>query len=270
MATWDELVGLVRRLRAPGGCPWDREQTHRSLRRYALEEAREVVAAIDDGDMHALADELGDLLLQVLLHAVIAEEAGDFGPSDVLGALADKLVRRHPHVFGEAVARDAAEVRRNREALKRAERPATDGLLDDVPRSLPALVEAQRLGRRASGVGFDWGDAAAAWEKVREEGQEFASAWLSDRTGDPAGQQVDPEAVAEEMGDLFFALANVARLIDVDAEAALTATNDKFRRRFAHIEAAARAGGRTLTSLGLEEMEALWQEAKREGKEHGS
>lgn len=271
LTTWDELVGLVRRLRAPGGCPWDRAQTHRSLRRYALEEAHEVVSAIDEGEMHALADELGDLLLQVLLHAVIAEQEGAFGPGDVLDALADKLVRRHPHVFGSATAGSAAEVRRSWDELKRAERPAPgDGLLHDVPRSLPALAEAQGLGKGAARVGFDWGEAGAAWEKVREETQEFASAWLSGGFGgerQPDGAR--RAAMEDEFGDLLFALVNVGRLLDVDAEAALVSTNEKFRRRFAAVEAGARDQGRELRTLGLSEMEALWQAAKGTGKEHG-
>lgn len=267
MATWEELVGLVRRLRGPGGCPWDHDQTHASLRRYALEEAREVAAAIDEGDMHALADELGDLLLQVLLHAVIAEEEGVFGPRDVLVALAGKLVRRHPHVFGSATASTPADVSRGWEERKRAERQRAvrpeqaGGLLADVGRSLPALAEAEGLGARAAEVGFDWGSASAAWEKVREECEEFRAAWAEAVPGARSG------AVEEELGDLLFSLVNVARLLDVDAEGALSATNDKFRRRFAAVEAGARESGRDLASLGLDEMEGFWQGAKGPRKE---
>jgi tetrapyrrole methylase family protein/MazG family protein len=282
LTAWEDLVGLVRRLRGPGGCPWDREQTHLSLRRYALEEAREVASAIDEGDMHALAEELGDLLLQVLLHAIIAEERGAFGPGDVLDALADKLVRRHPHVFGDATARTAAEVRRSWEDLKRAERRGPQaGLLDEVPRSLPALAEAQEVGKRAARVGFDWGTASAAWEKVREEAEEFAAAWaepgaggrpagaatgagiaVDSGSGPGTGRRSPAGSVEDEFGDLLFALANVARLLDLDAEAALASTNEKFRRRFAFIEAGARERGREMRSLSLHEMEDLWQAAK--------
>jgi MazG family protein len=254
-AGWDELVGLIRRLRAPDGCPWDRAQTHRSLRRYALEEAREVARAIDSGDMDALAEELGDLLLQVVLHAVIAEEEGAFGPERVVAALADKLVRRHPHVFGEARAGTPDEVAALWAATKAAERgkaPAGGRLLDEVPRDLPALAEAQELGRRAAQVGFDWRDAAAAWPKVAEECGELEAAM---RAG-------DPDAAEDELGDVLFAVVNTARLLGLDAELALYRTNAKFRSRFAAVEDAARDAGRDLKDLGMAAMEAAWQASK--------
>jgi tetrapyrrole methylase family protein/MazG family protein len=257
-SAWSELCDLVRRLRGPDGCPWDRAQTHRSLRRYALEEAREVVAAIDAGSMDALAEELGDLLLQVVLHAVIAEEEGAFGPDDVVAGLAAKLVRRHPHVFGDARAETPEEVARHWAAIKAAERGADAGerpFLEAVSSELPALAEAHELGRRAAQVGFDWRDPEAAWPKVAEESAEFVAAW---RRGDLAQAE-------EEIGDLLFAVVNTARLLGLDAETALQRTNAKFRRRFAAIEAAARAAGRDLAALGLEEMEAAWQAAKAEG-----
>ncbi len=255
---WDELVGLIRRLRAPDGCPWDRAQTHRSLRKYALEEAREVCQAVDSEDMDALAEELGDLLLQVALHAAIAEEAGAFGPEDVVRRLSAKLVRRHPHVFGDRAAATPDEVVALWAATKAAERehaaPAARPFLDEVPRDLPALAEAQELGRRAAQVGFDWGEAAAAWPKVAEEAKELEAAMAA---GDLA-------AAEDELGDLLFAVVNTARLLGLDAELGLYRTNAKFRRRFAAIEDAARTAGRDLNALGLDAMEAAWQAAKAE------
>jgi len=257
---WDGLVDLIRRLRAPDGCPWDRAQTHRSLRRYALEEAREVARAIDSGDMDALAEELGDLLLQVVLQAVIAEEEGAFSPDLVVAALSRKLVRRHPHVFGAAQAGSPDEVAALWAEAKAAERqgiPAGKGLLDEVPGDLPALAQAQELGRRAAQVGFDWGEAAAAWPKVAEESRELEAAMA---TG-------DLDAAEDELGDVLFAVVNTARLLGLDAELALDRTNTKFRRRFAAIEDAARNAGRDLNGLGLEAMEAAWQAAKgRDGE----
>lgn len=258
LAEWEDLCAVVRQLRGPEGCPWDRVQTHASLRRYALEEAREVVGAIDAGRMDALAEELGDLLLQVLLHAVIAEEEGAFGPDDVVVALTDKLIRRHPHVFGEASAKTPEQVVEQWAVIKAGERsgtgakPAT-GFLDAVARDLSALGEAQELGRRASQVGFDWGAVGEAWPKVAEEAAEFESAW---RRG-------EKDAAETELGDLLFAVVNAARLAGIDAELALGRANAKFRRRFAAIEAVAQRSGRELGALGLDEMEAAWQAAKQ-------
>jgi MazG family protein len=205
--------------------------------------------------MDALAEELGDLLLQVLLHAVIAEEEGAFGPDRVVAGLAEKLVRRHPHVFGQSRASSPEEVVALWAAAKAAERgraPAGERFLDAVPRDLPALGEAQELGRRASQVGFDWGDAAAAWPKVAEESRELEAAMA-------AG---DLEAAEDELGDLLFAVVNTARLLGLDAELALYRTNAKFRSRFAAVEDLAREAGRDLHGLGLAAMEAAWQAAK--------
>jgi tetrapyrrole methylase family protein/MazG family protein len=269
-AVWDEVEATVRRLRAPGGCPWDREQTHRSLRTYVLEEAREVVEAIDSGDMHALAEELGDLLLQVLLHSVIAEERGAFRLEDVLRGLNAKLIRRHPHVFADAVALTPAQGLAQWDAIKAAERrqaaaegrgsavdaggqpQAEPGVLDRVPRSLPGLVEAQRLGAAAARVGFDWGSPQAAWPKVQEECREL----------DEALGSGDADAAEAELGDLLFAVVNVARLRGLDAEVALLGTNTRFRHRFAAVEAAARGSGRMVADMALAEMNAAWESAK--------
>lgn len=252
------LLEVMRRLRAPGGCPWDREQTHASLRPYVIEEAHEVVDAIRRQDMHKLADELGDLLLQVVFHAVIAEERGDFTFEDVVDGLVQKLVRRHPHVFGTAEVESADEVERQWQEIKAEERGAEggDSLLDDLT-PLPALMQAQKIQARVARVGFDWETAEAAWPKVEEELAEFRRAW---QAGDPAGQEA-------EWGDVVFALVNIARLLNIQAEIALQDTNARFRRRFRSIERLAQADGENLREMSLGEMDRLWEEAKKLEKE---
>ena len=257
-AGFGALVDLIARLRGPGGCPWDREQTHESLKSNAIEEAYEVVEAIDDGDHAHLAGELGDLLLQVVFHAQIATEAGRFTIADVIAKVSDKMVRRHPHVFGDTSASTPGEVLRNWEALKGAERPS-DSMLDSVSVRLPAVMEAHQMTTKASRVGFDWPDAAGVLAKLEEEVAELRQAAV----GAPAAQR----EIAEEVGDLLFAAVNVARMLGVDPEAALKAANRKFRRRFRHIEERLRAQGRKPAESSLPEMEALWQEAK--AKERG-
>jgi len=252
------LADVVARLRAPDGCPWDRDQTHESLTPYVIEEAHEVVEAIQSGRPAALRDELGDLLLQVVLHAQVARDGGGFSIADVCEHLSAKLVRRHPHVFGEApVASSAADVRDRWETYKDAERRSRGevrGVLDGVPRSLPALLKAQRLSEKAGGVGFDWPDAAAVLGKLREELGELET----------AVQAGDRREASREFGDLLFVLANLARHLGVDAEAALQETNGKFVRRFEHVERRLREQGRTPADASLDEMDALWNEAKRE------
>ncbi len=208
------------RLRQPDGCPWDREQTHGSIQRNMVEEAYEAVDAIDGGDPRHLAEELGDVLMQVLLHAQIADDAGAFSIDDVVAGLDEKLVRRHPHVFGDAAAADEGEVLAIWEQVKDAEREdAEQGLLDSVPRSLPALMECQKVSKRAARAGFDWPSADAVWDKVAEERAEFEAE-------EPGG-----EAAELEFGDVLFALVNVARKGGVDAERALRRSTAKFRRR---------------------------------------
>ena len=260
---FERLVEVVRRLRAPDGCPWDRAQTHASLRRYALEEAREVADAITVGDVSGLRAELGDLLLQVCLHAVIAEESGAFGPEAVVEDLTAKLIRRHPHVFDSAPAAGVQDVERLWAEAKRAEAGGGGGQepwLRAVPRDLPALAEALALGRRAAEVGFDWPEAAQAWPKVAEESAELRKAWASwEAAGRPAGGAAEVEA---ETGDVLFAVANVARLLGLDPEAALLLANARFRRRFAAIEANLPGGPGTLRAAGLPALEAAWQRAK--------
>lgn len=253
------LVELMQRLLAPDGCPWDREQSFESLRRYVLEEAAEVVDAIDRGDRDELRDELGDLLLQVVFLGELARREGAFGPDDVIKAIVDKLVRRHPHVFGDAEVDDAGEVLQNWERIKAAERKEGDkpdrGLLGSIPRNLPALLRAQRLGEKVGTVGFEWPDASGPRDKLDEELAELDRA-LSDG---------DPDRVEAELGDVLFALVNVARHAKVDAEAALRRANASFIERFEHVEAQVveHHGGFDRERLSLEQLERYWQEAKR-------
>jgi len=255
----DPLVRVMARLRGPGGCPWDREQDHHSLKKYVIEEAYEVVEAIEAGDDQALVEELGDLLLQVVFHSQIASEEGRFGIDDVVQAITEKLIRRHPHVFGGASAPDAETVLANWEKLKQEERAAKGqggrppSLLDGVPKSLPALMLAADVQKRAAKVGFQWDEVSGALDKVAEELDELARARA-------AG---DRKKLFEEWGDLLFALVNVARYDGIDPEEALRRAAGKFAARFRHIEARAAENGRDLREMSLEEMDALWDEAKR-------
>ena len=241
------------------GCPWDIDQTFRTIAPYTIEEAYEVADAIDRGDMSALKEELGDLLLQVVYHAQMASEAGAFAFQDVAQAIADKMVDRHPHVFGDLEITDANAQTVSWEARKAAERAgkngsAPTGTLDGVARALPALLRAEKLQKRAARVGFDWKEIGPVIDKIEEELGEL-------RTEINAGTR-DPARVADEMGDVLFAVANLARHCKVDPEAALRSTNDKFERRFRHVEGRLADQGRRPADATLEEMEALWQEAK--------
>ena len=254
------FVELIARLRAPGGCPWDREQTHDSVKPMTIEEAYEVARAIDDKDDEELKGELGDLLLQVVFHANIAEERGAFRVQDVIRRVLDKMVRRHPHVFGEEAAATPGEVLRNWEAIKQAEREerglddGSGSMLDSVHPALPAVMEAFQMTTKVARVGFDWPDASAALVKLDEEVAELREAIA-------AG--ADHRTVSDEVGDLLAAAINVARLAGVDPESALKATNRKFRRRFRYVEDRLRAEGRRPADSSLEEMDRLWDEAKR-------
>ncbi|MEW8979488.1 MAG: nucleoside triphosphate pyrophosphohydrolase [Symbiobacterium sp.] len=247
----DPLVEVMARLRAPDGCPWDREQSHASLRRYMLEEAYEVVEAIDQGDPAHLCEELGDVLLQVVFHAQIAREAGHFDMRDVVQGITEKLIRRHPHVFGEAVAKTAADVTRNWEAIKRAERGREEpaSVLSGISRALPALSRALEIQKRAAKVGFDWPDAAGPAEKVREELGEVLAAGASEQE--------------EEVGDLLFAVVNLARKLKIDPEIALSGTNAKFERRFRQVEERLAEKGLRVTDVSLAEMDSVWNEVKQ-------
>jgi tetrapyrrole methylase family protein/MazG family protein len=250
--TFGGLEGIVHRLRAPGGCPWDRAQTHESLRRFLLEEAYETLAALDEGDPAKLREELGDLLLQVLLHTEIASESGEFRLADAVEGIGRKLVRRHPHVFGDVKVETPEQVVDNWEAIKRDERDErgdTRPLLADVPAAMPAIAYSQALQTKAGGVGFQWPDVESILEKLVEELEELSKA-------------EDAVARRDEMGDVLFVLTSVARRLDVDAEEALRLAARKFRERFTRLEELARERGSELADLTLPEMEALWQEAK--------
>jgi tetrapyrrole methylase family protein/MazG family protein len=257
---FEDLVGLMDRLRGEEGCPWDREQTYLTLRCYLLEECYEVVDALDRTDASALCEELGDLLFQIVFLSRIAKEDGSFTIADVIGTISDKMIRRHPHVFGEVVAETSADVLKNWDEIKRDEKKALDAgstpsLLAGIPRVLPALGKAQQLGRRAASVGFDWNDTAAVLEKVDEEFAELRDA-LAAR---------NPEAVREEFGDLLFSLVMVARHEHLDAEAALEQTNRKFIQRFNWIENELKRRNILIEKAGLPLLEQLWAEAKTNG-----
>jgi tetrapyrrole methylase family protein/MazG family protein len=253
--SFESFQELVAHLRAPEGCPWDREQTHQSLRPHLLEEAYEVLAALDADDPEALSEELGDLMLQIVLHAQIATEYGEFRMIDVLQHIHQKLVYRHPHVFGEVAVAGKDEVIANWERLKAAERDLKGevepgGILHGVAAALPALTQAQTYQKRVARVGFDWSNIAGVAEKIEEEIKEVSKA-------------SDPREQFLEIGDLLFAVVNLARWLNVDSESALREANSRFRRRFEHIEASARSQNRELSEYSLEEMDALWEEAKR-------
>ncbi len=242
-------------LRSDRGCPWDHEQTHQSLIRYAIEEAHELGEAAESGDDAAIREELGDLLLQVVFHAQIAAETGLYDLEDVALGISEKLWRRHPHVFGDAVAETPEDVERSWERTKARENGAAKGLLDGVPRSLPALGRCHRISERASRVGFDFGDPGQVLDKLQEEAAELVAA----REGG------DPERVRHEVGDLLFSAANLARHLGVDPEDALQRCNNRFTARFRRIEQGLVASGRDFQDATLDEMEALWQAAKADG-----
>ena len=255
--TLPRLVRVMQRLLGPGGCPWDREQTLATLRPFVIEEAHEVVDAIDRGSPEALREELGDLLLQIVFQAELARVAGWFGPDDVVDAICDKMVRRHPHVFGDTTVADSAEVLSRWERQKAAERVAKDGAkakgaLDGVPVAMPALLRAVRVGEKAARVGYDWSDASGARAKVDEELAEL----------DAAARSGDATRMEEELGDLLFALSSWSRHARLDPEAALRRALDRFSGRFAIVERLAREEGRELSSMSPAELDALWQRAK--------
>lgn len=249
------LVATVTKLRGPNGCPWDRAQTHASLRRYLLEETYEVLEALDEGDQGRLAEELGDLLLQIVLHAQIAGEAGHFTIADVIAGINEKMYRRHPHVFGSGQAHTPEEVMVNWRKIKQKEKGEDRSLLAGIPRALPALARAQKIQERAAAVNFDWPDIEGVWEKLREEAEELRQAAESGRQ----------QEVEKELGDLLFAAVNLARFLGVDAEEALRRSTDSFARRFSYMEERCRREGRTMEELRPEELDSLWEEAKALG-----
>jgi MazG family protein len=264
-----ELLSIMARLRAVDGCPWDREQTFATIAPYTIEEAYEVAAAVESGDLRSLRDELGDLLLQVVFHSQIASEAGHFDFEAVAASISRKLIRRHPHVFAAdgTAPRSAQEQTAVWENIKAGERkaaaPAAFSHLDGVPQALPALMRAEKLSRRAAFAGFDFAVAAHAGDKVAEELAEVRAAAADDATAAAGGAAGPAPEVFEEVGDLLFAAANLARKLNVDPEAALRAANAKFERRFRGMEALALRSGQALESLDLDAQERLWQELKR-------
>ena len=289
---FEQAVSIMARLRAPGGCPWDREQTFDSIKPYTLEEAYEVLEAIDNRDWNELAGELGDLLLQVLFYAEMAQEQGWFSIDDVLDRLSRKLVDRHPHVFGDVKAETPAEVLRNWEALKAEEKrrrlesgdgqaanreEPSESVLAGVSPNLPALLEARKLSSRAAHVGFDWPDIAGLLEKLEEEIQELKQ-YLNklpetvgkEKHGGGAGLSDPlPSRLEGELGDVFFVLVNLARFLSLDPESALKKTNRKFRRRFQWMERQLENAGCSPHQASIEELESLWQQAKRQEQPEG-
>ena len=248
------LVEIMRRLRGPGGCPWDAEQTHESLKRYLLEEAYEVMEAIDTGSPEMLKEELGDLMLQPVFHAAIAEEREEFTIADVLAAISDKLVRRHPHVFGDMVIESSSAQVENWEKIKKTEKGVErKSALSGVPPHLPALLKAQKLSEKAARVGFDWEHVDQVFAKVLEELHEFEETMA-------AGDQERMEA---ELGDLLFAIVNLGRFLAITPEEALRKTISRFTTRFEHVEESLHRQGRHMTNATLVEMDLLWEEAKR-------
>ncbi len=244
---FQRLVEIMQRLRAPGGCPWDREQTFDTIKPYLLEEAYEVMEAIDKRDWPELSEELGDLLLQPVFFAQMAAEAGHFDIADSLHAINSKLIRRHPHVFAEGDAKTADDVKKRWDEIKAEEKPRPKGLLATIPKSLPALVEASHISSRAAGAGFDWPTIDQVYNKLDEELAELHAA-------------PDHAAAENEIGDLLFTLVNIARFLKIDPEQALRKTNAKFRKRFSHVEENV---GKPLKEASLDEMEQLWQDAKK-------
>ena len=264
---FEKLEAVQARLRAPDGCPWDREQTHASLRTYLIEEAYEVLEALESGDDGKFAEEMGDLLLQIMFHSQIAKEEGRFDVSDVIREVHDKMVRRHPHVFGEKRAKNSAEVLKKWEQIKKEEREAAEkkkgngskqeakaaSLLDGVSRALPAALEGFQLTRRAARIGFDWDNVEGVFEKLSEEGGELREAVSAK----------DARRTEEEMGDLLFAAVNLARFLHVDPEIALKKANAKFSARFRQMEKLAAERGKALADVPREQMEGFWEEVKK-------
>jgi len=246
---FETLVEIIARLRAPDGCPWDREQNHASLREFLLEECYEALEALDEGDPERLCDELGDILLQIMLHAQIAAEAGEFDIKDVIKGINEKMVHRHPHVFGSTEVADAEEVAHNWQDLKKEERGDSASLLESVPKQMPSLSYSYEIQRRVAQVGFDWEDIRGVIEKLAEEVGEF--------------QQAEGEEKADEYGDLLFTLVNFARRMGIDSEIALREANARFFSRFACMEELCRQRGLDLAELPFKEQNDLWEEAKK-------
>lgn len=250
--SFDTLIAIIARLRSPDGCPWDREQTHHSIKGNLLEETYEVIEAIDEEDANKLCEELGDLLMQIVLHARMASDEGDFELGDIIRGICTKLIHRHPHVFGNADAKDTKQVVANWEILKQSE--GKGSLLSGLPKEMPALAYSQAMGRRVARVGFDWKDVEGIIDKLSEEVAEFNEA-------------IDHRQRVREFGDLLFTLASIARRLDIDLEAALRGANERFYNRFSCMEETCQKRETSLSSLTLEEQNVLWEEAKRRESE---
>ena len=251
--TFDQLVNIMRKLRAPGGCPWDAEQTHESLTRYLLEETYEVIEAIDEKSPQHLKEELGDLLLQPVFHAAIAEESGEFTIDDIISTLCDKLIRRHPHVFGDVEIKDSNQQIEIWEKIKRLEKgDERPSALSGIPEHLPALLKAHKISEKASRVGFDWEHADQVFAKVMEELHEFEEAWAGG----------DPTRMEDELGDLLFAITNLGRFLNLNPEEALRKTITRFQKRFSYVESELLSQGMAMQNSTLEEMNELWEMAK--------
>jgi len=255
---FSRLVEIMKKLLDPGGCPWDREQDHESLKPYIIEEAYEVCDAIDRKDYDDLKEELGDVAIQIVFHSELARRKGYFDINDVISGICEKMVNRHPHVFGDIEVRNSSEVLANWEEIKKKEKRAKkkkkSSILDGMPLKMPALAMATRIQERAANVGFDWDRIEDVWEKVREEVEEF----------EEAANQGDPEKIEEEFGDLLFSLVNISRFIDVNSEHALRKTVMKFDQRFRHVEKRADEQGRKLKNMSLHEMDEFWNESKKQ------
>jgi tetrapyrrole methylase family protein/MazG family protein len=256
MDNFRKLLDIMASLRAEGGCPWDREQTRETLKPFLVEESYEVLEAIDEGDPQKIKEELGDLLFQIVFHSQLGKERGEFDMDDVINRISEKMISRHPHVFGDAQCANSEEVRTQWDERKREEGKLSESVLEGVPNALPSLLRAHRLQSRASRVGFDWDSMEGALDKVDEELGEFRAAL----------EKKDQAEIEDELGDIFFALVNVSRFAKVSPEDALRKTISKFISRFRFIEMKAAEAGRKLTDMTLEEMDALWEEAKRSGK----
>lgn len=254
----DDLLEIMRLLRSPGGCPWDAEQTHESIRKNLIEETYEVIEAINKNDRELMIEELGDVLMQVVFHSQIAQEAGNFDFDDVTDGVCKKLVERHPHVFGEVEVNSVDDVLNNWDTIKRRKKGQKKGSVPmlTIPRELPALMRATKIQKKAATAGFDWDDVSGAQEKVLEEVRELSEAIAND----------DRENIAEELGDLLFSVVNVSRFVDCDAEEALTAASDKFISRFVRVEQLAAERNIDMNSASLEELDKLWNEAKAEDR----
>ncbi|RMG71796.1 MAG: nucleoside triphosphate pyrophosphohydrolase [Nitrospirae bacterium] len=252
MDAFDRTVEIMRKLRSEKGCPWDRKQTHQTLKSYLIEEAYELMEAIDEQDPEKMKEELGDLLFQIVFHAQLADERGEFNIRDVLEAINQKMVARHPHVFGTDRLNTAEQVLKRWDEFKKREGKLQESLLEGVPKAMPSLLRAKKVQERASKVGFDWSEVSEVLEKVKEEFSEFIESLRHGRK----------DEIEEELGDLFFSLVNLSRFVSINPEDALQKTTTKFIKRFQYIEQEAKRKGKRLEDMSLEEMDALWEEAK--------